>query len=271
MKTLFLELLSEVESSISNVLNLGKGNILELAEKAAIILYEAVAKLKEIIRGYSFSDNEEEITFFKDIKPQLCSKLIFYKSLWRLESCRPSGQKDMIKQYLLQEIEMIYDFQQKHLFIYQYYITGATYFDSVFFLRGKCPQICRENFEDDYFTTLCDLKFAELQANELLLDYLQNEINVLDNIKTLPLSFNLKWVFPKRALVQLIYALYAKKCFGEKATIKDITDWIETTLDIDLKDVYHTYKDFKERTLNPVNFLEELQEVLLKKIREDEN
>ena len=42
-------------------------------------------------------------------------------------------------------------------------------------------------------------------------------------------------------------------------------------LDIDLKDVYHTYKDFKERTLNPVNFLEELQEALLKKIEADEN
>ena len=270
MKEFFFALLSEVESSL-DVLNSGNVNVLELAEKATVVLYQAIAKLKEFVRDYEFKDGEE-ILFFKEMKPQLCSKLLFYKSLWRIESFRPRGHKEVVKQYLLKEIDGIYAFHEKHKFIYQYYVTGATHFDEVFFVRGKCPlQMCEVDSSDDFFTTLCDMKFAELQANESLLNYLQNEINLLDNLKTLPLSFNLKWVFPKRALVQLIYALYAKHCFGEKTTIKEITDWLEATLDIDLKDVYHTYKDFKERTLNPVNFLEELQEALLKKIEADEN
>lgn len=270
MKEFFFALLSEVESSLG-VLNSGNVNVLELAEKATVVLYRAIAKLKEFVRDYEFKDGEE-VAFFKEMKPRLCSKLLFYKSLWRIESFRPPGQKEVVKQYLLKEMDLIYAFHEKHKFIYQYYITGASHFDTVFFVRGKCPPQIREvDLSDDFFTTLCDMKFAELQANSLLLDYVQNEINLLDNLKTLPLSFNLKWVFPKRALVQLIYALYAKHCFGEKTTIKEITDWLEATLDIDLKDVYHTYKDFKERTLNPVNFLEELQEALLKKIEADEN
>lgn len=253
------------------MLNSGNVSVLKLAEEATAALYQAVARLKKFIRDYEFKVGEE-ILFFKEMKPRLCSKLLFYKSLWRIESLRPRGHKEVVKQYLLKEIDGIYAFHEKHKFIYQYYVTGATHFDEFFFVRGKCPlQVCEVDSSDDFFTTLCDMKFAELQANILLLDYLQNEINLLDNLKTLPLSFNLKWVFPKRALVQLIYALYAKHCFGEKTTIKEITDWLEATLDIDLKDVYHTYKDFKERTLNPVNFLEELQEALLKKNEADEN
>lgn len=270
MKEFFFALLSEVESSL-DVLNSGNVNVLELAEKATVVLYQAIAKLKEFVRDHEFKDGEE-VAFFKAMKPRLCSKLLFYKSLWRIESFIPRGRKEVVKQYLLKEIDGIYAFHEKHKFIYQYYITGATYFDEFFFVRGKCPPQMREvNSSDDFFTTLCDMKFAELEANKLLLDYLLNEINLLDNLKTLPLSFNLKWDFSKRSLVQLIYALHAKKCFGEKATIRDITNWLEATLSIDLKDVYHTYKDFKERTLNPVNFLEELQEALIKKIESDEN
>lgn len=269
MKDYFFNLLSDLETRISALKNENLSKLM-FVEKVITLLLRVREGLKNYTRDYAFESIEEEINFFKHLKPILCGKLLFYKAIWQIESLRPQGNKETIKQYLIKQMDVIYDFYENHKFIYQYHVTDATYLDEIFFMRGKCPQLVLEN-EDDFFITLCDMKFAEILGNELLLEYLQNEINSLDNIKTLPLSSNLKWVFPKRALVQLIYALYAKHCFGEKATIRDITNWLECSLNIDLKDVYHTYKDFKERTMNPVNFLEELQSALLKKIEEDEN
>lgn len=94
MKEFFFTLLSEVESSLG-VLNSGNVNVLELAEKATVVLYRAIAKLKEFVRDYKFKDGEE-VAFFKEMKPRLCSKLLFYKSLWRIESFRPPGQKEVV-------------------------------------------------------------------------------------------------------------------------------------------------------------------------------
>ena len=48
-------------------------------------------ELREFIHEYNFRDNEEEIYFFKNIKPLILSKLIYYNDIYTLELRKPNG------------------------------------------------------------------------------------------------------------------------------------------------------------------------------------
>lgn len=46
---------------------------------ASRILAEAFNQLKVFILSYTFKDEEEEIYFFKESKPRLCSRFVYYQ------------------------------------------------------------------------------------------------------------------------------------------------------------------------------------------------
>ena len=53
-------------------------------------------ELREYIHKYSFLNNEEEIDFFKNIKPLILSKLIYYNDIYTLELRKPNGNKEVV-------------------------------------------------------------------------------------------------------------------------------------------------------------------------------
>lgn len=56
-------------------------------------------ELREFIHEYNFRDNEEEIYFFKNIKPLILSKLIYYNDIYTLELRKPNGNKEVVKEH----------------------------------------------------------------------------------------------------------------------------------------------------------------------------
>ncbi len=50
-----------------------------------------------------FADEAGEIHFFKVVKPQFTSKLIYYMKLYRLESNKPVGDAKMLKKFFKNE------------------------------------------------------------------------------------------------------------------------------------------------------------------------
>lgn len=59
--------------------------------EASRMLVEAFRQLKSFILSYNFKDEEEEIFFFKDVKPKLCLRLIYYRKIFNIEMNRPTG------------------------------------------------------------------------------------------------------------------------------------------------------------------------------------
>ena len=59
--------------------------------KASRIFADAYNQLKIFILSYTFQSEEEEILFFKEIKPRLCFRLIYYRKLYNIEMDRPTG------------------------------------------------------------------------------------------------------------------------------------------------------------------------------------
>ena len=56
-------------------------------------------ELREFTHQYSFQDVNEEISFFKDIKPFVLSKLIYFNDIYLLELRKPNGSKEVLKEY----------------------------------------------------------------------------------------------------------------------------------------------------------------------------
>lgn len=266
MERFIINLLTNVEHELLS-LERQSEKIEDHAETAISILQDALEKLKGFLRDYQFKNLEEEVTFFKELKPTLCSRLIFYNQVRKIESKKPPT---VTQEYYLSYLNKINDFHADNVYLYQYLRMGANYFDEMFFTRQQITiMIDREDlaFEiDTSFTTMWDHRVAQVLANVLLASYLNKKLDELG--KNELQNYNLTWQESKRAIVLLIYALVAKKCFGN-ARIKDVANWVESTLNIKLDDIYNIYKEIKWEKINRTEFLDELKIALLKKMDEE--
>jgi len=59
--------------------------------EASRVLADAFNQLKAFTLSYNFKDEEEEILFFKEVKPRLCYRLIYYRKVYNIEMNRPTG------------------------------------------------------------------------------------------------------------------------------------------------------------------------------------
>mgnify|MGYP001030947456 CR=1 FL=1 len=244
-------------------------------------LPEILGELKNFIISYPFASTEEEIHFFKELKPLLASKIIYYNTVYKIEVRFPSGSEEVQRDYLLSETDRISKSFQRNLAFYQYHRTKATYLDRQYFMRGKPDiQIIVDSFyyeTDPQFSTSHDFKVAKILANELLEIYLTNRLHELERreqrkrVKNGFMGKVLRWTGTKRALVELIYALDACGCLNKGTVdIKEIVAYFEYVFDIDLGDFYHTYMELKAKTKDRTGFLSTLKDRLLMRMREQD-
>lgn len=68
--------------------------IIDESYSMTLLLKDLLTELKEFVLNLDFESEQQEIEFFKNIKPQILGKLIFYNKVYRMEiSCPvPNGQ-----------------------------------------------------------------------------------------------------------------------------------------------------------------------------------
>lgn len=243
------------------------------------VLEDAFQELKTFISDYTFQDEDEEIRFFKELKPQLFCKLIYYQKIYRIEALRPNGSDAAQKAYLIKELDYLKFFFDKNLDFYKYYRSGGTHFDTRCFMRYK-PNM-HMNLESFYFerdpkfSSHCDFKVSKMMANELIRIYLNEELLKLEHPKPAgePAQFpkaKETWTRSKTDLVELLYAICETDCFNfGNINLKRLTDYFENVFNVDLGNVYHTYIEIKSRA-NRTQFLDELKARLIARMDEDD-
>ena len=95
----YQKLLSEFEGQL-DALESGNGDVLFKAEKGIALVEKCIRKLQKQITGKTFATQSDEIYFFKHVKPQIFSKLIYYARLFSIESKRPRGNNAAQIKYL---------------------------------------------------------------------------------------------------------------------------------------------------------------------------
>lgn len=238
-------------------------------------------ELREFIHQYTFQDANEEILFFKDIKPFILSKLIYFNDIYLLELRKPNGSKEVLKEYYKKKQTAITEFCNANLDFYQYYRSKATHLDRYYFLRGhENYQLCHNCSmfdKDPLFSTCCDHRVAKMLAYDMLEIYLQQRLQelerkeVIENSRTSLPDNPFQWTGTKIAAIELGYAIYAAGVLNNgNADIKEIMTYIEASFKIDLGDYYRAYLSMREKKRDRTSFLTSLINKLLQKMDEDD-
>lgn len=225
--------------------------------------------------------SNDEIVFFKEIKPEILGFLLYFNKVHTIELKQPNGSNDRLKKYYQNELDSLTYFFERNLHFYQYYRAKSTHLDEQYFIRGKrCHQLCLDSVYfviDHEFSTGYDYKIAKIICNEMLRIYLNKKMIGLDKQSIIRKSradnpeINLKWTGPKVALVEYGYAFEASKYVNRgNADIKEIMIAFEIIFNIDLGEYYRTYISIKDRD-ERTKYLNILIERLSKRMDEDDS
>ena len=251
---------------------------IKYAEQAIKILISILEQLKTFSVKYKFASKDDEIEFFKHLKPQFVYKLIYYNEIYNIETNTPYGGEKVLRKFYNLELEKLKTYFDDNLDFYRYYRTGNTCLDKKYFLRGKHDiRLTLDSFyfqADHRFTTSHDFKVAQIMANDLIQVYLEGEIHKLEKrmvpINTSDLTLGKqKWTGSKVALVELIYALHAEGVFNNGSSdLKDVAEFFEHTLNVDLGQFHRTFLEIRMRKSDRTKFLNSLRDSVLKRMDE---
>ena len=266
-------IINELDDRI-NELTYEPNNSLVAYENAIVLVLQKLEEIKKYIKRNGFKDDDEEILFFKQLKPQLVSKLIYFNAIYKIETKRPRGGDKTLKKYLNVELSKIKRYFDANLEFYKYYRTNSTHLDNKFFLRGKHDiklSLDTYYFEADHnFTTSHDYKVAKIIANDLIQVYLEDQLSNNNQRKLLETP-PLNWTGSKTSLIELIYSLHSQGSIDNgNADIKIIAKTFENIFNIDLGDFYHSYLELKGRKINRTKFLDSLRDALIKRMDEQD-
>lgn len=272
MEKYFIKSIQKLESQIHDFEIENNGSIKKI-ETIIKLIVENLSDLKAFVQKKGFNCTEDEIHFFKYQKPLIVSKLIYFNAVYKIETKKPYGEKQ-IKKYLDKELSKLKKFFNNNLDFYKYYRSNNSFLDEIFFVRGKHDislGLDTFYFEADHsFSTSHDYKVAKIIANDLIQVYLEDQLN--NKVQNKKYSdFKLQWTASKTALTELIYALYFKGTFNNgNVDIKMIAKTFEIAFNIQLGDFYHTFMELKSRKINRTKFLDTLREALIRKMDEDD-
>lgn len=249
---------------------------LKKAERIIAFTTRSLQELKAMILDHGFSRQDEEIHFFKILKPKVFSQLIFYTRVKQVESILPYfGYLKDKEKFLANELRVIGLFFQNNMDFCNYMRNDFTFLDDKYFLRGQTDsQLFDESFlsiTDPDFATCYDYKAACLLAYDLLTIFLNKKVESIygtgDESFVVEEPFpHLHWTGSKIALVELIYALQASGCINHgHAGIKDLKEIFEKVFEIELGDCYRLFLEIKIRN-HTTKFIDQLCESLNNKI-----
>ena len=241
--------------------------------EASRVLADAFKQLKLFVLSHNFKNDDDEISFFKEIKPRLCFRLIYYRKVYNIEMNRPIGI-DKQREYLCDILNYINKYNSKRLDFIRYYRSGSTHLDALYFLRDStdAEQYLETFFHelDPKFSTNCDFKVAKILSNDMLSAYLMQEIELLNDNGMRAGSFNFPttkktWKGSKAELQEQIYAWDSAGTFGD-VPLTQLYDYIQNVFNIQLDtNLSRTFGDLKIRNA-PTPFLEKLKDALLRRM-----
>lgn len=228
-----------------------------------------VLELKRYVLKYKFKTIEEEIEFFKSIKPVFISQLLYHKKLFKILLVESFNDNATRMRYYLRLLKSLENYTIQHQDFYYYILSNSTHMDEKYFLRVNASKRVLEG--DERFSTTYDNKISRILANQLVKEY------VVDTIKKIkPGAFGnaatpISWTGSKTDLIELIYGLHATGVFNKASSdLKQIASYFETVFNVNLGNYYRTFQEIRIRKSGQVNFLDTVRKNLITKINESD-
>ena len=274
-------IITAFEKAINTIEN-DVDDILFKAEKCIKESRKTLELLNSFVVNNTFKEEKDEIHFFKNQKPKVFSRLIYYVKLFCIEGKRPRGSNESQIKYLNDLINKLQEYLNDNLEFYHYYRKAATSLDKQYFVRGKEDlRLYPDTFHfytDRQFSTSHDSTVATILAYDMLIIYLKREIDKLSNngMETIyspdiKRASKLFWTAHKTDLTELIYALHSTGAINNgTADIKEVATICEQIFNINLGNYYHTFIELKSRKSNNTKFLDILKDALINRMRDSD-
>ncbi len=250
-------------------LELEKSDPLEFAQFALRETDEAIRTLKSWIIIHDFDCWENEITFFKHLKPKFIAKFMYYSKVVKLLSSIPASGSKFKKRLLDLEFDHLQYFAIENNEFISYFRRQATYLDRKYFLRYQYDLDVKLAMDlhsyDERFATSHDHLIATLLANDEFELFLKIQLLQLKEITVSEVTSQntLYWTASKAALTELIFALHHTNCFnGGNSDLAQAVRWFENKLEIDLGNYHKSIQEIRNRKSPNTKFLHLLTENL---------
>lgn len=171
------ELYGQLQAGIQQISQV-PGSVLAKAESCFILCCQHLRELKEFISGYSFKDQQEEIQFYKELKPQFLKEMHYYLKLIQVEARRPVGTPEDTAGYYRNQIREIGAYMERNHILYLYYKKEANHWDDKLFVKEPegVFMLSPEYHYSDGPGNIYSYKLAKIQAYEELTILLQGLI-----------------------------------------------------------------------------------------------
>lgn len=248
-------------------------SLMDEAYKMTVYLQELLQTVKEDVIREGFLSKEEEIHFFKQVKPNILGKLIYYNKVFRIETACPANNGNMYQSYFALQLQILKQEYVEHVCnsdFYRYYRSGRTDRDEQYFMLGNINYHDGLNsfvFEiDPKSSTYFDYKVSKIIGNELIYNYLTSKINPEQQPDILLQNDEAKdifWTQSKNALIELIYALYAAGAIAHgKIGIRKISMVFQVLFRVSLNDIHNSFHRMKTRSGSRTLFIDQLKSSL---------
>lgn len=266
------EFFNEFDCDLDQIANSYQDSIVQ-AHQAIELLDVKIKQLNKWLKKHQFETVQEEIYFFKEQKPKIIAKLIYYKEILAIETSMPSVKKEKMG-HCDKVLNKIHLYQYNNKDFYQYYRSKLSYKDQDYFVRSnRKDNIYEDWYLMNYNKRLCsshDYKVAILIANDLLTMYVENKIEHLQLTNSINqmMKSNLKWTASSTDFTEMVYGLHHNKSINNgNATIIEIATCIGRVLNIKVDDrIYREYIGIKGRKTVIPKFLYEVADSLEKQI-----
>lgn len=244
-----------------------------MAKKASKLISQTLISFRKQIREKGFKRDEDEIYFFRNIKPKIHAYLIFFSILSEIETSKYHMSDEEVTNLIDKKIRMFRHIMRENLDFVAYYMEGLSHLDRQYFLRPndfqKVTKHSASMLLDPEFSTTYDFVAANIIAQQLLMKHLFPE---QQNTAKMPASSKLKWTASKADFVEFVYGLQGSAAvnYGD-VEIKELCLALQSIFQVQIDDPYRIFIDLSNRKMNPMKFIPKMEEGFLRKIDEADN
>jgi hypothetical protein len=279
MKTQFEKLLNDLREDLSA--NASIKTPLERFNGAVKITDKALLELKHYLGTHEITE-QEEISIFKEVKPQIDAFRIEEGLRFSILNYKPLGTAKVQVKYLDEELVSLHSVFRRNAFYYQYYKNGFDELDNLFFLRGSgtlalpIPEI--PDVQSDFSTPVSCL-YSKFMGFERVQIFILGEINKLKpfNGKVSATISNdadaLKWTGDVINIIEVAYGIWLTGQLNNgNATLSQIVRWLEGHLDVNLGNVQKRFTEMERRKrVSTTKYLDQMSSAVKQRLEDGAN
>ncbi|MDW3192735.1 MAG: RteC domain-containing protein [Cytophagales bacterium] len=232
---------------------------------------QLIKELRERYEQISLTE-QEQITFFKHIKPLFSSELLFLGLVLRYYQGKPKNNPKGVRVYIKDTRGSVNTLLAQYQELHNYIEFKSIHLDQLYFSHRLYEARLHGSLIipiDPQFSSPADPTLSLILANEKFLQFLRQEYalvadtNGSSNGKS---RKSPKWLGSKTEFVLMLYALIYYGIIDMELNV--LSTHAQQFFNIEIDNIYRTFNDIK-RKKDPTEFLDKLKDNLNERIREE--